>query len=137
MNERKIVSLLQSEEFLAKLNDAETLAETKKIFASEGLELNDEKAQTIMGALESATKKAHNGEMMSEEDLKYVSGGSFIKKSLELIILSALFVEGTRVAFKVHKRGGLNPKLQQTMKKGKNILSNYEDRVADWLAGSR
>lgn len=133
MNERKIVSLLQSEAFLAKFNDAETVAETKKLFASEGLELNDEKAQTIMDALESANKKAHDGEVMSEKDLELVSGGGLIKKSLEFIILSALIVEGTRIGIKIKKRGELREGVKNLVEKGKSGINKAEDTIVEWL----
>lgn len=107
MNGEKFISLLQSEEFLAKLNDAETVAEAKNLFQSEGLDISDEKIKVVMEALQDANKKAHNGEMLSEEDLESVSGGGFITKSLEIIILAAVLYEGVGVAKEIYDRGGV------------------------------
>ncbi len=134
MNGEKIILLLQSEEFLAKLNDSETVAETKKLFASEGLGINDEKAQIIMDALKSANKKAHDGEIMSEEDLKLISGGGVITKALEFVILSSILATGVGIGVSVHKRGGIkNKTVLKYIDKAKDAKKHVEDRVVNWL----
>ena len=134
MNEGKVISLLQSEEFLAKLNDASTVAETKKLFEAEGINLSDKKADIIMEALKSANQKAHGVEMMSEEDLELVSGGRFIGKSLEFVILSALICEGTYIGVEVYKRGGVkNERVLRLSRIGENLREKVENKIVNWL----
>jgi hypothetical protein len=137
VNERKIISLLQSEEFLAKLNDAENVDDAKKLFQSEGLDLSTEKVKIIMEALESATKKAHNGEIMTEKDLESVSGAGLITKALEFVVLSALICEGAYIGVEVYKRGGIkNPNVLKYINKGKETAEKAKNSVVEWLTGS-
>lgn len=87
---KDLISLLQSEEFLAKLNDASTPEEVCEIFSKEGYEISNEKAKVIMDALKIANKRIRNNEEVSDEELEEIAGGR--KNVVEIRILEKIII---------------------------------------------
>ncbi len=135
----KIISLLQDEKFLSKLNDASNPEEIQKVFKSEGIDISLDKAEIVSEALESANERIRNGEEITPEELEEVGGGkSLLKKSLEFVIMTTVIALGVSVAKKVKDRGGLNKKFSSKLsgayQKGVDLFERVGNRVADWLA---
>lgn len=85
-----LTPLLQSEEILAKLNDATTPEEVCKIFSKEGYEISSEEAKIIMDALKVANKRIRNNEEVSDEELEEIAGGR--ENVLEIRILEKIII---------------------------------------------
>lgn len=101
---KDLISLLQSEEFLAKLNDASVPEEVCEIFSKEGYEISSEKARVIMDALKVANKRIRNNEEVSDKELQEIAGGRknvVIIRRLEEIIISSDISEESSVGVPV------------------------------------
>lgn len=87
-----VISLLQSEGFLAKLNDASTPEEVCEIFSKEGYEISFEKAKVIMDTMKVVNKRIRNNEEVSDKELEKIAGGReniiIIRRLEEIIIYS-------------------------------------------------
>lgn len=131
----KIISLLQNENFLSKLNDASNPEEIQKAFKNEGIDISVDKAEIVSEALESANERIRNGEEMTPEELSEVGGGkSLLKKALELTIMGTVIALGANVAKKVNDRGGLNSDLSGNLNKVYKQGADWIDRAGSKLA---
>ncbi len=80
-----LIKLLSDEKFLARMNDTEDdVSKMKVLFASEGIELSEDKIEIIIDALDSAKKSMYNGEGLSDEDLEDIAGGTIIGSGLKV-----------------------------------------------------
>ncbi len=89
---KDLISLLQSEEFLAKLNDSSTPEEVCEIFSKEGYEISNEKAKVVMDALKVANKRIRNNEEVSDEELEEIAGGIGKKDIVRIRIFEEIIV---------------------------------------------
>ena len=134
----KIISLLQDEKFLSKLNDASNPEEIQDVFKSEGIDISVDKAEIVSEALESANERIRNCEEITPEELSEVGGGkSLLKKALELTIMGTVIALGVNVAKKVDERGGLSSEFSSKIGKGyekfTDLLDCAANKIADWL----
>lgn len=89
--ENQVIQLLQSENFLSRLNDASDNEEIVSIFEKEGVKISLDKAEIISQALQNVNHRIYNNEKLDLEELEKISGGGLpIIKSLELLMLSAV-----------------------------------------------
>ncbi len=128
---KDLISLLQSEEFLAKLNDASVPEEVCEIFAKEGYEISSEKAKVIMDALKVANKRIRNNEEVSDEELQEIAGGRknvVIIRRLEEIIISSDISEESSVGVPV-TLPAMHPHRPVVDCENKK----YQDEVVNWI----
>lgn len=80
-----LIKLLSDEKFLARMNDTENdISKMKALFASEGIELSEDKIKVIIDALDSAKKSMYTGEGLSDEDLEAIAGGGAVGTGLKV-----------------------------------------------------
>ncbi len=123
------IKLLSDEKFLARMNDTENdVSKMKALFASEGIELPEDKIEIIINALDSAKKSIYNGEGLSDEDLEGIAGGGVggtalkttgkvAKKALKVVIIAGCTLGVTAAGV-----GALNKMAENT-----NSASTFSD----------